>query len=49
MTSTISLDGFDCVLGGLDGWPADQDSAARLPYRCRRPTRPLAGAHRRSA
>ncbi|MFG2051497.1 methyltransferase domain-containing protein [Micromonospora sp. NPDC048935] len=26
MTSTISLDGFAVVLGGRDGWPADQDA-----------------------
>ncbi|MEU7753123.1 class I SAM-dependent methyltransferase [Micromonospora sp. NPDC049101] len=26
MTSTISLDGFAVALGGLDGWPADQDA-----------------------
>ncbi|MFI6784571.1 methyltransferase domain-containing protein [Micromonospora sp. NPDC050276] len=26
MTSTISLDGFAVVLGGLGGWPADHDA-----------------------
>ncbi|MET8042259.1 methyltransferase domain-containing protein [Micromonospora sp. NPDC005215] len=34
MTSTISLDGFAVVLGGLDGWPADQDA-------CGTPVAPL--------
>ncbi|MFG1917437.1 methyltransferase domain-containing protein [Micromonospora sp. NPDC048898] len=39
MTSTISLDGFAVVLGGLDGWPADQE-ARGTPVAPLPPTQP---------